>query len=327
MNRVLAGLRSTFAALSVGVLAAACGGPSSTAGAIPVLHTDASIRQAASSRAASRQKLLYLSIGNTSTLEVDVYPADITIKNPKLIRKITDGLTNPGGLWVDKAGTLYVVNSAFNGPGNVVEYAAGSAHPTFQIPKIPNAQFVTVDKRGFVYVSGAGNFGNNSNAVNVFVFAPHSTKLVRTVKFDSTATTYDAPSMVALDSKGDIFVGQNHRITKDFQICMAKAGATEGTLFIDRAVGDELTIDGSDNLYVADAQALPVSTIEVYPPGSNTPSRSMSGGAALAAASDGTLYAGYGDASEFDEYAPGASSPTNSFTYGTYGLRGSAIAP
>ena len=303
---------------------AGCGAAGSNSD--PILDAgrqDVSRQFAPSRHGAATRRFLYISLFNNNP-EVDVYPAGLHIKNPKPIRKITDGITRPQGVAVDKAGTLYVVNSASNGPGNVVEYANGSSTPSATIPNIPNAQYVAVDDQGFVYVSGAGNFGNNSNPVQVFVYAPQTAKLVRTITF-AGATTYDIPGAVALDSQGDVFVGQLHRVTRDFQICMATAGSTTGSLYIDGTVGADLAIDGSGTMYVGNFSATAPSKISVYPPGATTPSRSIVGGEALSVASDGTLYGGYIDNDEFDEYAPGAQSPTNSFKYGTYGAVGSAL--
>ncbi|MBV8530711.1 MAG: hypothetical protein JO104_05290 [Candidatus Eremiobacteraeota bacterium] len=131
-----------------------------------------------------------------------------------------------------------------------------------------------------------------------------------------------------MDNQGDVFVGQFHRITNDFQICVAKANSTSGSLYIDRAVGTDVAIDGGGTMYVGDFQAAPPSQISVYPPGATAPSRSIVGGEALSVTPNGTLYAGYLDANEFDEYAPGATSPTNSFKYaGNYGAIGSAVTP
>lgn len=78
-------------------------------------------------------------------------------------------------------------------------------------------------------------------------------------------------------------------------------------------------------MYVGDNDEPPPSMIDVYALGAKTLSRSIVGGAALSVASDGTLYGGYGSTSEFDEYAPGANSPTNTFHYASYGAASSAV--
>jgi hypothetical protein len=328
MNCWLVQLRmaGAMAALSAIVSVAGCSGATSTGMAVPGSHSSALEQTARSIGSDSLHRLLYIAISNPSTQEVDVYPADIHIKNPQMIRKITTGLTLPRGLWVDKAGTLYVVNAAFNANGNVAVYPAGSSKPSMTIPNILNAHAVAVDDQGLVYVVGAGNFGNNGAAVEVFVFAPHSTKLVRTITM-APAAVYNLPGTIALDTHGNVFTTQFHRITKDFQICKAKHGATNGTLYIDHVSGTSIAIDGANNLYVGDPDDAPPSKIQVYAAGSKTPSRTIVGGASLSVAVDGTLYGGNGFTSKFDEYAPGASSPTNSFQYTTtYGLAASAVA-
>jgi hypothetical protein len=316
--------RATIAA-AFSMLAAGCAGAGSPGvAAFPNPGSITPAQPVTAKPAGKAQRLLFISILTVDQHEIDVYPADISIKNPRLIRKITTGITTPAGIWLDAKGTLYVVNTAFNGPGNVVEYPAGSSTPSLTIPGILNAAFVAVDSRGFVYVSGGGNFGNNGSPVNVFVYAPGSTKLVRTITL-AGGGDYDIPGGLAFDNKGDLFAAQLHRIGSDYTICIVKPGAVQGDLFIDGARGSSLAIDGAGNMYVGDNDEPPPSTIDVYAPGAKTPSRTISGGAALSVTSNGTLYGGYGSASEFDEYAPGASSPTNTFQYGTYGAGSSAV--
>ena len=51
--------------------------------------------------------------------EVLIYPEDGTNQAP--IGKITNGISEPWGLWVDKSGDLYVANSS----GKVTVYRSG----------------------------------------------------------------------------------------------------------------------------------------------------------------------------------------------------------
>ena len=72
-------------------------------------------------------------------------------------RTITDGITWPVGICVDKHDTLYVANldqsTAGTGPGNVEEYRAGESKPYRTITdKLNRPLNVVVGKSGWLYV-------------------------------------------------------------------------------------------------------------------------------------------------------------------------------
>ena len=84
-----------------------------------------------------------------------------------------------------------------------------------------------------------------------------------------------------------------------------------------------LGLDGKGNIYVGGL----LNGINVYPPGSTTPSRSISAGSShfFTVGSDGALY----DPTQFDvlEFAPGAGSPDITFRGSLEFPEGAALSP
>jgi hypothetical protein len=90
--------------------------------------------------------------GNANSV-IDVY--DIAnVLHPTLLETITDGISQPVGISLDAAGTLYVANRT----GNVTIYPAGATSPSLTLTSGLSAPVdVATDPQGNVYVADAGS--------------------------------------------------------------------------------------------------------------------------------------------------------------------------
>jgi hypothetical protein len=124
--------------------------------------------------------------------EVLIYPEDGTNQAP--IGKITNGISGPWGLWVDKSGNLYVANSS----GSVTVYPPGSVDPSATYTKdLYRPLYVIADQNGDVF---AGN-GNGNKGGTVVEFLPGSTSAYQVLKTPGT----EADGM-DFDQQGNLYV-------------------------------------------------------------------------------------------------------------------------
>ena len=125
--------------------------------------------------------------GNT----VEVYESG-TYKH---IGEITKGIRNAEGLWVDKAGNLYVANS---GGGNVTEYAPGGTTPICTYSKkLVGPIDETTDDAGNVYVV---DFNHDQSPGYIDEYKQCSNAIAARYSIISP------PEGVAVDAQGDVFV-------------------------------------------------------------------------------------------------------------------------
>jgi hypothetical protein len=108
---------------------------------------------------------------------------------------ITNGMNSNDGIWIDKAGNLYVAN--VNGK-NVTEYAPGSSSPTCTYDAgMVDPINVTVDAKGNVFVA---DFNDLNAPGYVDEFKQCTDKIAQQYSINK------GPEGIAVDSKGDIFV-------------------------------------------------------------------------------------------------------------------------
>jgi hypothetical protein len=171
---------------------------------------------------------------------------------PKLLATITDGIVYPGGLWVDRAGTLYVANEGTGTMGGTVtEYPPGKVSPSLTLSNgLYNPVAVAVDRFGAVFVSNL--------QCCVVVFPPGQTT-------PSASIGFQLPWGVTVDGAGNLFVA-------DFYVGVWEIphGSTTPQLLnlqglphgsSSGVIG--LAIDRHGDLYVADSTG----TTHVYAPG------------------------------------------------------------
>src|SRR5690348_14897248 len=240
--------------------------------------------------------------------QVFVYPASLNAHPSSPKRIINHGTVRPFGMWVDSVGTLYVANipqgapttgiSEFH-PGGVVPFKTlkdGLWYPTE----------VAVGKDGTVYVNES--LANQCTGDCVAIFAPSSSTITRTVALNFSGYALQADQM-AFDRAGNLLVGAS--TFKDgyhiFKLNVTTFKVTELKVDLSGIAGPGLAVDRAGNMYVSSYDS---DTIAVFAPGSETPTRMITGGAEdLTVKPDGTLYAMTGAGVE--EYKPGSSSPDN----------------
>jgi hypothetical protein len=120
--------------VSIGVaMLAGCGGsqpPIGAPGALSQRLTDSNLRSQSDGYEV-RPPLLYVanfSSGNYGS--ITVYHA--TGKDPSPIATITDGISSPGGVCIDRLGILYVENETQGGAGWISEYRLGKTKPSHE---------------------------------------------------------------------------------------------------------------------------------------------------------------------------------------------------
>ena len=240
---------------------------------------------------------------------VTLFPANINQKNPSPIGQITQGVTRGVGVAIGRNGTLYVSSSGGK-VTNVAEYKRGSSSPFFNIFKglyVPG--LLAVDSSGNLFVADSGP--------SLLVYPPGASSPSETIKVPFVGRT-PAVAGLAFDAKGDLLIGTfevEHQLSNVYSL---PPGSTQPVnLNLQSLPGGAVGADKLGNIYVGGSGGY----INVYAPGSTTPSRTINAGSAgfyseLTVAPNGTIYWPNYDSNEMFEFAPGASAPTNVFLGG-----------
>ncbi len=209
---------------------------------------------------ASAKKGGLLFVADNFNNQIGIYPQT---KPMRRIGTIANGVASPTGLAVDGSGNLYVANYSAN---SVVVYAPPyTAAPT----RIYTGGFygpvaVAVGANGAVYIS---DYADGLLAE----FLPHRTKASHIISLTGR------PTGLALDESDNLFVA--------YESYTAFSGVLEfrsGSIrFADTGIrvgfAGGLTFDSRGNLLLEDESG-GAQSINVYPPGSTTPSRIITNG-------------------------------------------------
>jgi sugar lactone lactonase YvrE len=181
----------------------------------------------------------------------------------------------PNGIAMDSSGNLWVTDSVNNEireittPGAVVTTPDGTGSPGRTNGSGTSAEFntptaIAVDSSGNLFVADYGNNEireiNTSNVVSLFAGSPGGT--AGSANATGTAATFNAPSGVAFDSAGNLYVVD----TNNFEIRMVTPGAVvstyAGSTSANYVNGTStaarfnypfgVAIDASGNLYIGD---------------------------------------------------------------------------
>lgn len=187
-----------------------------------------------------------------------IYPAGA--HNPQPLGTITNGVSDPYNLAVDKAGTLYVQNNN----NTVTEYPKGSTSPS-----------VTLNEPAMGY--GTGICVTVGRDLTVYT-ADHLNGKVFEFKagYTSPTTTLSVQEAfgLALDSHNNLYVGwAPYSSGGPAHVMKFKPGATSGKdLGITEKYEGGLAVDERDDLLVGDQGNR---AIYIYKPGKNTPFRTI----------------------------------------------------
>jgi hypothetical protein len=235
---------------------------------------------------------------------IRLYSADIRESNPPLLGTIATAAKRPEGVWIDRNGTLYVVDRAqYPTLANLLAYKHGASSPSLTITSglyAPAA--VAVGNDGTVYVNSVKGDGTGI----VVEYAPGAITPERTIILPDAGYTLTAGDL-AFDQNGNLFAATlvNTTTLHVFKIAFGTSQVTD--LGLQGLGGAGIGVDGHGNLYTGGLY-----NVAVYAPGATSPSRTFPlnfFGNGLTVARNGTLYV-VGNLT-VAEFAPGASSPTN----------------
>jgi hypothetical protein len=176
--------------------------------------------------------------------------------NPKEVGTITDGIDEPERLFVDGSKNLWVTDLGNN---TVTEYKRGATSPKFTINTgIANPTGLVVDSAGTVYVA---------NVATETVTEYPKGETAPSLTIDMSAS----PEYLATDSSDNLYVSTGLGVWK------YATGSTTGTE-LDLTIGSPgaIEVDKSGDIILVDAAA--ASSIDIFPPGQSTPSKTISDG-------------------------------------------------
>ena len=213
-----------------------------------------------SPRAKSGKGLVYVSDNNGNA--VYIFDKKDLAQGP--IGEITDAIEAPNGLAVDRHGALYVANSN----STVEVYPRGSTQPSVTYTDGISFPFglVVSPNTGRLYVA-------NFNANDVTEYAKGSTTPDTTISFVSLEG--NDPYGMALDREDDLFVSALGYPTARAYEIPAGSDTPEDLGISGIEVMYGIAIDQKGDVVVVDQGA---KAIYVYPPGSDTPSKTITDG-------------------------------------------------
>jgi DNA-binding beta-propeller fold protein YncE len=212
-----------------------------------------------SSRAKSGKGLVYVSdnYGNA----VYIFDKKHVAQGP--IGEITSAIDEPNGLAVDRRGALYVADSN----STVEVYPRGSTEPSVTYTDGISFPFglVLSPNTGRLYVA-------NFNANDVTEYAKGSTTPDTTISFVSLEG--NDPYGMALDRENDLFVSAlGYPTARAYEIPVGSDTPEDLGISIDVMYG--IAVDEKGDVVIVDQGA---KAIYVYPPGSDTPSKTITEG-------------------------------------------------
>jgi serine/threonine-protein kinase len=206
--------------------------------------------------------LLYAAVLNNNAVEIYRQKG----QNQKPIGQI-GGLNEPyTGLFVDGARNLYVCNY---GNGTVAVYARGKTAPFETLTQAGTPGAVVVGSDGTVYVANRSNGYNGS----ILVYPAKQTTPSGSL-YTFTGGAY--PISMALNSKKTIlYIGFDLAAGGNGEVESVQLGSKKPTnLGITVGTAGGIAIDNKKNLLLVDGL---VPAVDVFPPGSTTPSQQITG--------------------------------------------------
>lgn len=243
-----------------------------------------------------------------------------SVSTEQQVQTITDGVSRPGGVWVDKRGVFYAVNL----PDQYYQTSLPEYKPNAQTPfrtitdGIVNCGDVAVDGKLNVYVTGVDT-ANGEPFVEIYPkneLSPAETLTIPTQGLSGVEG-------LAFDSTGALLIGEIIDEGNGGAVYRLPAGSqTFTSLHLQKAPGGAIAVDQAGNLYVGGGN-----NVVVYTPGSRKPSRKIyvsNGVVALAVEPNGELYVGTREG--ISVYEPGSKEAKTTFNVEAL-IGGIALSP
>lgn len=250
-----------YAAL-ISLIAAAlltgCGGSAATQSALASTQGLTPLQpRSVSSNVNRRHPWLY--VGGYSNNTINAY--DLADRHTPLVFVITDGIDGPGGMSIDRHGTLFVANYL---GGTVAEYPFGAKVPSVTLSQgLTGPIDVAVDATGNVYVTNRGG-----SAADIVEYNPGSPTPSRYI----TSPLIQKPEQVVFDSHGTLYISDDNT-----GVLMVEPGTSKVTSLGLQGLGtitSGLTLDPQNgNLFVGNNSA---NQVLVFRPGSKTAAYQLS---------------------------------------------------
>jgi sugar lactone lactonase YvrE len=212
-----------------------------------------------SARARTGKALLYVSDSSNSV--VDIF--DKRGQNQQPIGQITDGVYQPNGITTDESGNLYVANSN----DTLTVYPPGGTSPSATYTQGLSLPIgVVVHRNGRLCVA-------NLDGLDVTEYPKGSTTPDRTIPFGSLEG--NSPFGLALDSSGNLFVAALGFPNAQAYELMHHSSLPQDLGINSIVVMHGIAVDKQGNVLIANQGG---ASVEVFPPGSTTPSMTITDG-------------------------------------------------
>src|SRR5579871_1412830 len=204
---------------AAGAFLSGCGGAPSVDGATPSQVTTRS------STAFSNRAPSYFYVANTATASaagqrIEIFDQNHPQSGP--VDSIRRGISQPDGIFIDPAGTLYVANADESGNDNVTAYRRGAHKPSHTYSGAVCA-FDAVASSSTVYVADACGVGGVGRVIE---YALGSGKPL------GYLYPGGSPYCLAIDARGGLCVGYNATGTYAGQVKRYERGARRGEKLI-----------------------------------------------------------------------------------------------
>jgi sugar lactone lactonase YvrE len=201
------------------------------------------------------------------------------------------GISDPGGIAVDRDGNIYVTNSGAeeNSIGVFSAGANGNVAPSVTIESptsILSPSAVAIDSKGQIYVANGGGQDNPPTGSNsITMYPPGSYANVKELAIISADDNSDKPGIsfpeaIAVDARGRIYVADNYGIVNNGRVAVfapdSKGNLAPIATITGPKTGDKtgvnnpvgLGFDPAGDLYVLNANGGPDNdgSVTVYPP-------------------------------------------------------------
>jgi hypothetical protein len=183
---------------------------------------------------------------------------DILSKNGKVLGQITNGVSDPERLFVDKKKNLYASEAGNN---TVTEYAPGSSIPKLTISNgVSTPTGIVVGGDGTIYVA-------NVDAENVTEYPAGSASPSLTIVLSD-----ETPENLAVDKQNNLYI-QYLGGTKGSGVLEVPPGKTSGTdLGLNISSAGALEVDKKGNILILDTET---PALDIFPPKSTSPSKQI----------------------------------------------------